>query len=121
NLYNQISKNDDSSGDLQLGAKIEVEDNLYKDKLYWNFTGTLYDTGVQNTQINSQSKDNKIMDQYDLSFKYPYSDTKTFEIGVGKLPSKFYSSQEHVKEKKLNYHIGVKIEKKMDDFFDIFR
>ena len=121
NLYNQISKKDDSSGDLQLGAKIEVEDNLYKDKLYWNFTGTLYDTGVQNTQINSQSKDNKIMDQYDLSFKYPYSDTKTFEIGVGKLPSKFYSSQEHVKEKKLNYHIGVKIEKKMDDFFDIFR
>lgn len=121
NLYNQVNKKDDSSGDLQLGAKIEVEDNLYKDKLYWNFTGTLYDTGVQNTQINSQSKDNRIMDQYDLSLKYPYSNTKTFEMGVGKLPSKFYNSQEHVKEKKLNYHVGVKIEKKMNDFFDIFR
>ena len=90
--------------------------------MYWNFTGTLYDTGLQNTQINSQSKDNKIMDQYDLSLRYPYSETKTFEIGVGKLPSKFYTNQEQIKEKKkLNYHIGVKIEKKMNDFFDIFR
>lgn len=122
NVYNQVKKGDDSSGDLYLGAKIEVEDNLYKDKLYWNFTGTLYDTGLQNTQINSQSKDNKIMDQYDLSLRYPYSETKTFEIGVGKLPSKFYTNQEQIKEKKkLNYHIGVKIEKKMNDFFDIFR
>lgn len=121
NLYNQKNGKEDASEELQLGAKIEVEDNLYKDKLYWNFTGTLYDTGVQSTKVNNQSKDNKVLDQYDLSFRYPYSDTKTFEIGVGKLPSKFYSSQDHTKERKLNYHIGVKIEKKMNDFFDIFR
>lgn len=121
NVYKQSgNKNANSEGNLAVGAKIEVRDNLYKDKLYWNFTGNLYDSGVQTTQ-GQKNKDNKIMDEYDLSLQYPYSKTKTFEIGVGKLPSKFYNGREVQKDKKLNYHIGVKIEKKMDNFFDIFK
>lgn len=120
NVYNQSSaRRDSSEGNLAVGAKMEVRDNIYKDKLYWNFTGNLYDSGGQSTQ--GRSKDNRVMDEYDLSIQYPYSKTKTFEVGVGKLPSKFYATDEQRDNRKLNYHIGVKIEKKMDDFFDIFK
>lgn len=120
NIYNQSSaRRDTSEGNLAVGAKMEVRDNIYKDRLYWNFTGNLYDSGGQSTQ--GRSKDNRVMDEYDFSIQYPYSKTKTFEIGVGKLPSKFYTTDEQRENRKLNYHIGVKIEKKMDDFFDIFK
>lgn len=120
NIYNEQDDKGDSDGNLYFGAKLEVEDNLYQDKLYWNFTGDLYGIGT-NLERGAQKEKSRILDSYDFTIRYPYSETKSFEVGAGKLPSKFYIGKEDRSSRKINYHVGFRFEKKMDSFWDIFQ
>ncbi|WP_294707699.1 translocation/assembly module TamB domain-containing protein [uncultured Fusobacterium sp.] len=101
---------------LRLGAIIEAEDNIYKDKLYWVARGNLLgDDSTDKTEKNSGA-----FDEYDFSIEYRFKPGRSIGIGVGKLPERVQTKSDEKTKDAINYHIDFKFEKKYDNLLDIF-
>lgn len=119
NILTEESQNpNEESSRLRLGAVIEAEDNIYKDKLYWVARGTLL--GDDSTENNNE-RNNGAFDEYDFSIEYRFRPGKSIGIGAGKLPRKAKSSSDENSKDAINYHIDFKFERKYDNLLDIFR
>lgn len=113
------NNNDEAQSRLKLGAVLEAEDNIYKDKVWWVARGTLL--GEDN--VNSEQRDSSnsgALQEYDISLEYRFDATKSIGIGVGKLPEDRKKSSDKESKNGLNYHIDFKFEKKYDSLLDIF-
>lgn len=103
---------------LRLGAVIEAEDNIYKDKLYWVARGTLL--GADNAENNNE-RNSGAFEEYDFSVEYRFKPGQSIGIGAGKLPRKAKTKADENSKNSINYHIDFKFEKKYDTLLDIFR
>lgn len=103
---------------LRLGAVIEAEDNIYKDKLYWVARGTLL--GDDNAENNNE-RNSGAFEEYDFSVEYRFKPGQSIGIGAGKLPRKAKTKADENSKNSINYHIDFKFEKKYDTLLDIFR
>ena len=101
-----------------MGAVLEAEDNIYKDKIWWVARGTLLEE--DNTESNKRNSDSGAFKEYDFSLEYRFDATKSIGIGVGKLPEERKKSSDEDSKGDLNYHIDFKFEKKYDKLIDIF-
>lgn len=113
------NNNDEAQSRLKLGAILEAEDNIYKDKVWWVARGTLL--GEDN--VNSEQRDSSnsgALQEYDVSLEYRFDATKSIGIGVGKLPEDRKKSSDKESKNGLNYHIDFKFEKRYDSLLDIF-
>lgn len=113
------NNNDETQSRLNLGAVLEAEDNIYKDKVWWVARGTLL--GEDN--VNSEQRDSSnsgALQEYDISLEYRFDATKSIGIGVGKLPEDRKKSSDKESKNGLNYHIDFKFEKRYDSLLDIF-
>ena len=113
------NNNDEAQSRLKLGAVLEAEDNIYKDKVWWVARGTLL--GEDN--VNSEQRDSSnsgALQEYDISLEYRFDATKSIGIGVGKLPEDRKKSSDKESKNGLNYHIDFKFEKRYDSLLDIF-
>ena len=113
------NNNDEAQSRLNLGAVLEAEDNIYKDKVWWVARGTLL--GEDN--VNSEQRDSSnsgALQEYDISLEYRFDATKSIGIGVGKLPEDRKKSSDKESKNGLNYHIDFKFEKRYDSLLDIF-
>ena len=113
------NSNDEAQSRLNLGAVLEAEDNIYKDKVWWVARGTLL--GEDN--VNSEQRDSSnsgALQEYDISLEYRFDATKSIGIGVGKLPEDRKKSSDKESKNGLNYHIDFKFEKRYDSLLDIF-
>lgn len=123
NLLSEQSKgnntNEEAQSRLRLGAVLEAEDNIYKDKIWWVAKGTLLeDDSTESGKRNSNSSG--ALKEYDFSLEYRFDTTKSIGIGVGKLPEDRKKSSDKESKNGLNYHIDFKFEKKYDSLLDIF-
>lgn len=121
NILSEQTKdnNDEAQSRLNLGAILEAEDNIYKDKVWWVARGTLL--GEDN--VNSEQRDSSnsgALQEYDISLEYRFDATKSIGIGVGKLPEDRKKSSDKESKNGLNYHIDFKFEKRYDSLLDIF-
>lgn len=122
NLLTEQSKgnnaNEETQSRLKLGAVLEAEDNIYKDKIWWVAKGTLLED--DSTESEKRSSDSGALKEYDFSLEYRFNTTKSIGIGVGKLPEDRKKSSDKESKEGLNYHIDFKFEKKYDNLIDIF-
>lgn len=122
NLLSEQNKgentNEEAQSRLRLGAVLEAEDNIYKDKIWWVAKGTLLED--DNTESEKRSNDSGALKEYDFSLEYRFDTTKSIGIGVGKLPEDRKKSSDKDSKEGLNYHIDFKFEKKYDSLIDIF-
>ncbi len=123
NLLTQESKNTNNSQEkaqstLKLGAVLEAEDNIYKDKIWWVAKGTLLEE--DNTESSKREDSSGALKEYDFSLEYRFDTTKSIGIGVGKLPEERKKTSDKESKGNLNYHIDFKFEKKYDKLIDIF-
>lgn len=119
NTKNSSNNNDDKSqSSLKLGAVLEAEDNIYKDKIWWVAKGTLLEE--DNTGNNKQEESNGAFKEYDFSLEYRFDAVKSIGVGVGKLPENRKKTSDKESKENLNYHIDFKFEKKYDKLIDIF-
>lgn len=114
------SNNQNQEGNrLRLGAIIEAEDNIYKDKLYWVARGSLL--GDDNTDKTERSSGgNGAFDEYDFSIEYRFRPGRSIGIGAGKLSERIKTKSDEKTKDAINYHIDFKYEKKYDNLLDIF-
>lgn len=124
NLSTQESKNtgnnngEKGKNSLKLGAVLEAEDNIYKDKIWWVAKGTLLEE--DNTENNKRSDSSGAFQEYDFSLEYRFNANKSIGVGVGKLPENRKKTSDKESKENLNYHIDFKFEKKYDKLIDIF-
>lgn len=124
NLLSEQNKNstnnENTQSRLRLGAVLEAEDNIYKDKIWWVAKGTLLED--DSTESEKRSNDNSgALKEYDISLEYRFDTTKSIGIGVGKLPDDQKTASDKESKQDLNYHIDFKFQKKYDSLLDIFR
>lgn len=100
-----------------MNIKLEVKDNIYKDKLFWKANARIIGTGKEVVQDKTKI-DSKVR-EYDVGLEYKIDDSKLIEIGVGTVPDK-YRIDKNKDYKKLNYHAGFKFRKRYRDFSEIF-
>ena len=81
--------------DIRLGANLEVGDSIYKDKVYWNIKTKL-----------SESTAGK-WDSYNIWLDYKVLDWISISTGVEQ-------KADVIENDKLNLHIGLEINKKVD-------
>ena len=113
-----VNDTEKTQSNLRLGAVLEAEDNIYKDKIWWVARGTLLEE--DNTESNKRNSDSGAFKEYDFSLEYRFDATKSIGIGVGKLPEERKKSSDEDSKGDLNYHIDFKFEKKYDKLIDIF-
>lgn len=119
NILTSESQNPNAEDNrLRLGAVIEAEDNIYKDKLYWVARGTLL--GDDNAENNNE-RNSGAFEEYDFSIEYRFKPGQSIGIGAGKLPRKAKTKADENSKNSINYHIDFKFEKKYDTLLDIFR
>lgn len=117
---NDFGNNNRQQSKFRLGAVLEAEDNLYKDKIWWVAKATLLgDDSEQNNTEGNNSNNGGIKD-YDFSVEYRFDNTKSIGIGIGQLPPDMQRNPDKDTQKKLNYHIDFKFQKKYDNLLDIF-
>lgn len=110
--------NEQAQSRLKLGAILEAEDNIYKDKIWWVAKGTLLED--DNTENEKRNNDSGALRDYDFSLEYRFDTGKSIGIGVGKLPEDRKKTSDKESKDGLNYHIDFKFEKKYDNLIDIF-
>lgn len=117
NIMTDESNNpNEESNRLRLGAIIEAEDNIYKDKLYWVARGNL----LGDDSTDKREKNSGAFDEYDFSVEYRFKPGRSIGIGVGKLPERVQTKSDEKTKDAINYHIDFKFEKKYDNLLDIF-
>lgn len=109
--------NSERQSRVRVGAVLEAEDNIYKDKIWWVAKATLLEE--DSDQVNNGDENGAFKD-YDFSLEYRFDYTKSIGIGVGKLPKDMRKTSNGDSKKNLNYHIDFKFEKKYDNLLDIF-
>ena len=101
-----------------VNVKLEVKDNIYKDKLFWKANVRIIGTGKDAIKNQTMKVDSEVR-EYDVGLEYKVDDSKTIEIGVGSVPDK-YRTDPDKDYRKANYHIGFKFRKRYRDFSEIF-
>ena len=101
-----------------VNVKLEVKDNIYKDKLFWKANVRIIGTGKDVIKNQTMKVDSEVR-EYDVGLEYKVDDSKTIEIGVGTVPDK-YRTDPDKDYRKANYHIGFKFRKRYRDFSEIF-
>ena len=101
-----------------VNVKLEVKDNIYKDKLFWKANVRIIGTGKDAIKNQTMKVDSEVR-EYDVGLEYKVDDSKTIEIGVGTVPDK-YRTDPDKDYRKANYHIGFKFRKRYRDFSEIF-
>ena len=101
-----------------VNVKLEVKDNIYKDKLFWKVSARIIGTGKDVIKNQTMKVDSKVR-EYDIGLEYKVDDSKTIEIGVGTVPDK-YRTDPNKDYRKPNYHVGFKFRKRYRDFSEIF-
>lgn len=117
NIMTDESNNpNEENNRLRLGAIIEAEDNIYKDKLYWVARGNL----LGDDNKDKREKNSGTFDEYDFSIEYRFRPGRSIGVGVGKLPERVQTKSDEKTKDIINYHIDFKFEKKYDNLLDIF-
>ena len=101
-----------------VNVKLEVKDNIYKDKLFWKANVRIIGTGKDAIKNQTMKVDSEVR-EYDVGLEYKVDDSKTIEIGIGTVPDK-YRTDPDKDYRKANYHIGFKFRKRYRDFSEIF-
>lgn len=109
-------KSDRSLQVYDIGAKLEIEKNLYREKLFAYSSAEINGT---NKKSNIQTVEQKIgIKEYDVGLEYRTRDGKSIGVGVGTAPDRYGYENENYKKR--NYHIDFKIRKKYNNFLEIF-
>lgn len=109
-------KSDRSLQIYDIGAKLEIEKNLYREKLFAYSSAKINGT---NKKSNIQTTEQKIgIKEYDVGLEYRTRDGKSIGVGVGTAPDRYGYENENYKRR--NYHIDFKIRKKYNNFLEIF-
>ena len=114
------NNNNQQQSRFRLGAVLEAEDNLYKDKIWWVATATLLGDDSEQNNGEGNNSNNGGIKNYDFSLEYRFDNTKSIGIGVGQLPPDMKRHPNKDTQKKLNYHIDLKFQKKYDNLLDTF-
>lgn len=107
--YDESEENYQQSSSLGLGASIEAENPIYKDKLFWNAKARIADTQYGDS-----------IDEYDVILEHRFAKSFSWGLGVGKLPQGSLNKDED-EQSNLNYHIDFKFRKSYDSLLEIFR
>ncbi|WP_319370981.1 translocation/assembly module TamB domain-containing protein [uncultured Ilyobacter sp.] len=107
--YDENEENYQQSSSLGLGASIEAENPIYKDKVFWNAKARIADTQYGDS-----------IDEYDVILEHRFAKSFSWGLGVGKLPQGSLNKAEG-EQSNLNYHIDFKFRKNYDSLLDIFR
>lgn len=111
-------KNKDLEEGMNVGAILEVEDNIYKDKVFWNANARISGANKFTSSQKNKKRDSGIR-EYDVNLEYRYKDGKSIGVGVGTVPEKY--KDEDKDYDKPNYHVDFKIRKKYNSFSEIFK
>ena len=93
---------------LGIGASIEAENPIYKDKVFWNATARISDNKTEDS-----------IDEYDFVVEHRFSPSLSWGIGAGKLPEGRIEEDED-ETSNLNYHIDFKFRKRYNSITEIF-
>lgn len=93
---------------LGLGASIEAENPIYKNKVFWNATARVAD-----------NKEGDSIDEYDFIVEHRFAPNLSWGVGVGKLPEGRINRRED-ETANLNYHIDFKFRKRYNSITEIF-
>jgi hypothetical protein len=107
--YDESEEDYQQSSSLGLGASIEAENPIYKDKVFWNAKARIADTQYGDS-----------IDEYDFVLEHRFAKSFLWGLGVGKLPQGSLNIDED-EQSNLNYHIDFKFRKTYDSLLDIFR
>lgn len=89
------------NNDLILGATIEIQDPLYKDKVYWNLK----------TEFSDQ--ESGAIDSFDLWLDYRINKTLSWKLGVERFEDALVDQDEN------NLHLGIDFKFDRDSIFDL--
>jgi hypothetical protein len=89
------------NNDLMLGATIEIQDPLYKDKIYWNLK----------TQFSDQESGS--VDSFDLWLDYRINKTLSWKLGVERIEDPLAD------EDASNLHLGIDFKFDKESIFDL--
>jgi len=93
---------------LGLGASVEAENPIYKNKVYWNASARIAD-----------NKTGDSVDEYDFIVEHRFAPSLSWGVGVGKLPEGRIKTSEG-ETSNLNYHIDFKFRKRYNSITEIF-
>ncbi len=102
---------------FKINTILEVEDNLYKDRIFLNANTKLFSTS---TNINNEySKiDEKNIKEYDINLEYRRRH-HSIGVGMGSIPQRYRLDKGKDYSKK-NYHVDFKFRKKFNKFSELF-
>ncbi len=104
------------NNNFAFGAKLEIEDKIYKDKLF--IVGRARFLGSETE--NGKNKGNTF-DKYSAGLLYKISENKSIGIGVETYDKESIKNlNDEKKENSLNYYIDFRLEKKYDSLSEIF-
>ncbi|MGL5983538.1 MAG: translocation/assembly module TamB domain-containing protein, partial [Cetobacterium sp.] len=107
---------------FSLGAYLEAENPIYKDKYFWILKlgiidGSKYDLGESSTKSQSNEISNSVS-QFDFKVERRYRSGWSYGTGVSRLNETNMIDQK--KEGNLNYYVDFKFERKYNNVKDIF-
>ncbi|MBS9775740.1 MAG: hypothetical protein KGV57_01450, partial [Fusobacterium sp.] len=112
-----IGERENSVKSFRLNTILEVEDNLYKDKIFINANTRLFSTNTNLNDRYSKINDDKVR-EYDVNLEYRQKNY-SIGVGVGNIPQKYRTDLERDYDKK-NYHVNFKFRKKFNNFSELF-
>lgn len=120
-IVGENSSQDESVGrkdqEYSFGAKVEVADSLYKEKLYWVASAKI----TNNTSTEEESTGGSF-NEYSAGLLYRFSQSNSLEIGVQSFGKDTVGiKNKETDQKSLNYYIDFKIQKKYDSLSEIFK
>ncbi len=111
----------DTESLMGMGAYLELENNLYKDKYYWNLKiGLLDPSDYENSNINILEKMNRYsgsVNQFNFKIERRYRSGWSYGVGVAKL-----KDNKNLDEKirgKMNYYVDFQFKKKYNNISEI--
>lgn len=109
-----------SDVNFTFGAKIQAEDSLYKEKLFWIADAKISSSGGRESETDNG---NNSTDKYRLGLEYRFKDGKSIGIGGESVINQQTGVQNRKisNDKSINYYIDFKIEKKYDSITEIFK
>ncbi|MGL5123971.1 MAG: hypothetical protein ACRC6K_07435 [Fusobacteriaceae bacterium] len=112
-----------SNSNFALGAKIQIEDFIYKEKLYWIADAKISSSGVKESDIESSNSNRDSTDKYRIGLEYRFKEGRSIGIG-GESKINQESGIQNKKtsnDQSINYYIDFKMEKKYDSIREIFK
>ena len=104
------------NNNFAFGAKLEIEDKIYKDKLF--IVGRARFLG---SETEDNNKNGSTFDKYSVGLLYKISENKSIGIGVETYDKESIKNINEEKNKNsLNYYIDFRLEKKYDSLREIF-